>query len=170
MLLGRYHWIILALFFLAGNACQKDEPTLEELQKEEESRIEKYIIEKNYTIDTTFESGLRYMELKEGTGETPDENDTVFIDFISWDTKDYVFDTTIKAVADTIPHLKDEQRQYGPIWFVIGENMVFKGLEDGVQVMKDGGEAILIIPSSLAAEDFNPLIYQVYLMGVKKVE
>jgi FKBP-type peptidyl-prolyl cis-trans isomerase len=89
-------------------------------------------------IKTT--SGLKYVELKEGTGAKAAKGDTVSVHYTGWlkdgDKKGKKFDSSLDRGK--------------PFSFELGAGMVIKGWDEGVAGMKVGGKRKLIIPSKLA--------------------
>lgn len=85
------------------------------------------------------ESGLKIIDLKEGTGATPTAGQTVKVDYTGWlnDFDDYEskFDSS-----------KDRRK---PLSFAVGTGRVIAGWDEGVLSMKVGGKRRLVIPSNL---------------------
>jgi peptidylprolyl isomerase len=107
-------------------------------------------------------SGLRYLDLVEGTGPSPRSGQTVTIHFIGTLTNGLKFDSSI-----------DRNEPYS---FLIGRGKVIKGWDEGVMSMKVGGKRRLIIPPDLAygphaAGDSIPpnstLIFEVQLLSIQ---
>ena len=82
----------------------------------------------------TTASGLQYKIVKEGTGRSPKATDKVLVHYEGKLLNGSVFDSSIK---------RNE-----PISF--GLNQVIPGWTEGLQLVKEGGKAILYIPSKLA--------------------
>ena len=82
----------------------------------------------------TTDSGLQYKITKEGTGKTPTAADTVTVHYEGKLLDGSVFDSSIKRGK--------------PAEFPL--NRVIKGWTEGLQLIKEGGKAILYIPSKLA--------------------
>ena len=76
-------------------------------------------------------SGLFFIDSIPGTGEKPGFGSIVEIDF----TRKYLDESIIKSVTGSIFHLDNMQ--------------AVKGLEEGLKQMKEGGRAIMIMPSKL---------------------
>jgi FKBP-type peptidyl-prolyl cis-trans isomerase FkpA len=86
---------------------------------------------------TKTESGLLYYPMTEGTGESPKLTDTVEVHYHGTLTDGTVFDSSVDR-GQTIS-------------FPLGG--VIKGWQEGLQLMKEGGKATLIVPYDLAYGD-----------------
>lgn len=83
----------------------------------------------------TTPSGLKYIDVKEGTGASPKTGQTVTVHYTG------TLDDGTKF---------DSSRDRGsPFSFKIGVGQVIKGWDEGVATMKVGGQRQLIIPSDL---------------------
>ena len=82
----------------------------------------------------TTASGLQYKITKEGTGKSPAATDRVLVHYEGKLLDGTVFDSSIKRGE--------------PIAFPL--NRVIPGWTEGLQLLKEGGKAILYIPSKLA--------------------
>lgn len=85
----------------------------------------------------TTASGLQYEITKEGTGKQPKETSKVTVHYTGKLLDGKVFDSSVDRGE--------------PIEFPL--NGVIKGWTEGLQLMKEGGKAILYIPSDLAYGD-----------------
>lgn len=112
---------------------------------------------------TTSESGLRYADLKVGDGDGTDGATAVEIHYTAWVEGGYKFDSS-----------RDRDL---PFRFVLDQNAIFPGLEEGVKGMRVGGVRQLVIPPALAfGEQGRPpaippnatLIFEIELMTVDK--
>ncbi len=110
----------------------------------------------------TTPSGLKYVELKEGTGATPQPGQTVEVHYVGTLEDGTKFDSS-----------RDRGQ---PFSFKIGVGQVIKGWDEGLSTMKVGGRRKLIIPPDLgygargAGNVIPPnstLLFDVELLAVK---
>jgi peptidylprolyl isomerase len=115
---------------------------------------------------TKTESGLQYLDDKEGTGDSPKTGQTCVMHYTGWlwenDAKGKKFDSS-----------KDRGE---PFEFELGIGKVIKGWDEGVASMKVGGKRQLLIPPELgygargAGRVIPPnatLLFEVELLGAK---
>lgn len=88
----------------------------------------------NKTMQTT-PSGLKYVDIQEGTGATPQTGQTVVVHYTGTLEDGKKFDSS-----------RDRGQ---PFSFKIGVGQVIKGWDEGVGTMKVGGRRELIIPPEL---------------------
>jgi FKBP-type peptidyl-prolyl cis-trans isomerase len=124
--------------------CEKDNS--QELKDREARLLKQYLEENNITVEPT-SSGLYYLEIEEGTGTQP--ADDYLVDF----------DYTIELIDETVIGTSDEELAqekeiysegilYGPVRVFVGYSGI-PGLNEGLKLMKEGGKATLILPSSI---------------------
>ena len=115
---------------------------------------------KNDSVVQT-ESGLQYMVLKEGTGAKPGPTDTVTVQYTGKLIDGTVFDSSVERGE--------------PATFPLDK--VIPGWTEGLQLMSEGSQYRLFIPSELAygskgaGDKILPnatLIFDVWLIGVTK--
>lgn len=115
----------------------------------------------NQDVVTT-PSGLKYIDLVEGTGETPQRGQTVIVHYTGTLEDGRKFDSSL------------DRNQ--PFEFPIGAGRVIKGWDEGLSTMKVGGKRRLIIPPDLgygsrgAGGVIPPnatLIFDVELLGIR---
>lgn len=83
----------------------------------------------------TTPSGLKYVEIKEGTGATPKAGQTVVVHYTGTLEDGTKFDSS-----------RDRNQ---PFSFKLGAGQVIKGWDEGLSTMKIGGRRQLIIPPDL---------------------
>ena len=106
-----------------------------EARRAEFELIDQYMAEKNLEIMPT-ENGLYYLSLKEGSGELAKKGDTITANYTGSLLNGKVFDSS---------DWKDE-----PFTFIMGNDMVLPGWEEGLPLMRKGGKALMLLPSDLA--------------------
>lgn len=84
----------------------------------------------------TTDSGLQYIDIEEGTGETPQAGQTVVVHYTGWLTDGTKFDSSVDRGT--------------PFNFVLGAGQVIPGWDEGLATMKVGGKRRLILPPDLA--------------------
>ena len=111
------------LFF---TSCNK------ESQKEIDDELIVNYIANNGIDATKTDSGLYYQILVEGDGDSPDITNDVEVTYTGRLLDGTVFDTNENSDPNVFPFYK-----------------LILGWQEGLQLMKEGGEALLIIPSHL---------------------
>mgnify|MGYP006197817149 CR=1 FL=1 len=110
----------------------------------------------------TTASGLQYKIIKEGTGKQPVATSVVKVHYKGQLLDGTVFDSSYKRKE--------------PIDFTLGIGQVISGWDEGIQLLKEGDKARLVIPSDLAYGERGAggvippnatLIFDVELMKVK---
>jgi FKBP-type peptidyl-prolyl cis-trans isomerase FkpA len=87
----------------------------------------------------TTDSGLQYLDVVEGSGDTAAAGSYVVVHYTGWLYKD----GQQGAKFDSSKDRRD------PFVFALGAGMVIKGWDEGVAGMKVGGARTLIIPPEL---------------------
>jgi FKBP-type peptidyl-prolyl isomerase-like protein len=113
--------------------------------------------------EVTTASGLRYVELQEGTGPTPQTGQRVAVHYTGTLESGTKFDSS-----------RDPGKK--PLEFVIGGPGMIKGFDEGVRSMKVGGKRKLIVPPRIGyGSAGNPptvppnatLVFEVELLSIK---
>ena len=135
---------------------------MSEQMKVDSATIEQYLEENNIDAEAT-ESGLRYKITKKGSGVQPAVGDSVFVQYRG-------------ALLDGTQFQSSYDSDNGPFGFVLGQQQVIQGWDEGIGLLNKGGEATLYIPSPLAygpqrrseviAEN-SILVFDVELVDVK---
>ena len=84
----------------------------------------------------TTDSGLKYIDLKVGTGDKAKKGNKVQVHYTGWLKNGKKFASSVDSGK--------------PFEFELGADEVIKGWDEGVTGMKPGGKRKLIIPSKLA--------------------
>ncbi len=110
--------------------------------------------------EVTTASGLRYIEISEGTGATPLPGQNIMVHYTGW-------------LASNREKFDSSFDRGTPIIFPLGHGQVIRGWDEGLSTMKIGGKRRLIIPPDLGygASGSGPipgdstLIFDVELVG-----
>jgi FKBP-type peptidyl-prolyl cis-trans isomerase FkpA len=119
----RFHW--LSKFFVIGLSVS----LLTGVRADDKDK------DKKESKVVTTDSGLKYEDLKEGTGDAAKKDDTVEVHYTGWLKDGTKFDSS-----------KDRDE---PFKFKLGAGKVIKGWDEGVVGIKVGGKRKLIIPPEL---------------------
>lgn len=133
----------------------EQEAKMKEFEAMEKPSMEKYLSENKITAKPTA-SGLYYIETKKGSGPNPKPTDIVKVHYTGKFLDGKTFDSSVERGE--------------PIEFPL--NQVIIGWTEGLQLMKKGGKAKLIIPSAIAygpqgrqgIPPFAPLTFEVELL------
>lgn len=137
------------------------------------AQLEQYINDSSVTAEPTV-NGMYYIEQQEGDGTEAEYGDVVKVNYTGRLLDGTVFDTNIESVA--IEHeLYSDSQSYTPMEFELGSRSIIAGFNEGIDLMKQGGTAQLIIPSYLAygrqahgsVPAFSTLIFDVELVEVQ---
>lgn len=145
-----------------------------EMEAAESSILANYLAENGIQEQPT-ESGLIFVSKTKGKGKQAVAGKKIRVNYAGKLIDGTYFDTSIEEVAKE-QGLYDERRTYQPFEFVLGQGQVIRGWDEGLAMMKEGGKATLIIPSSIGyganprpggvIKPFNTLIFDVELIEV----
>lgn len=130
-------------------------------EKRQNDEINQYIKAHQYEMECT-ESGLRYMLLKSGSGDSARTGMTAKVFY-----KIYLLNGTLCYSSETD----------GPKEVEIGKANIEPGLHEGIQLMRKGDKMRFILPSYLAhgltgdqskIPPLSTVVYEVELMDLKK--
>lgn len=133
-------------------------------QQAEAGLIQEYVEERDIQVEPT-ESGIYFIETRQGRGSTPDTDEWVSVHYTV-----YTLDGN---------RLFSTHDRGDPIDFQIGKRFENEGFQEVVGLMREGGEAEALVPSSMAfgaqgagqiIEPFTPLYYEIELVDIMTVD
>ena len=143
-----------------ASKMEKLNAMIEERKAKEPEEIKKFVKDSSITVKPSA-TGLYYIEKKKGTGAKAEIGKTVSVHYSGRLLDGTTFDSSAGGK---------------PIEFKLGSNEVIPGWEEGIALMKIGGKAKLLIPSSLAYGSrgagtvimpYSALVFDVELIDVK---
>ena len=132
---GLFFVIIVAVFFSCNDGLDD-----EQLRQNELEKLDEYI-QNHYPGLEPESSGLYYIEVVEGEGDTIRYGDRVQIFYSTW---------TIDSVWLDETNGYSEGLRYEPFEYIVGSGGTIQGLEEASIYMKPGSKVNLVIPSELA--------------------
>lgn len=161
--------IVLMMIMITG--CEKNK-----WEQQEQKKIDEYIKSLEDTVYVEYPSGLYYIELREGTGNLPEDNDTVFfkynatfLNYVTFSTN-YPKNVPVKyCLGSDIVYIRDINGDVSP-------QRIVEGLDEGLHYIRDGGKARLLLPSKIAfgfegiwnvVPGYTPVLYTVDIDSVK---
>jgi FKBP-type peptidyl-prolyl cis-trans isomerase len=136
------------------------EVELKRLEEDESSKRNEYL-QSNYPDAKAEESGLYFINIKKGKGKKPTKGDKVVVNYTGMFLDGNIFDSSV-----------DRE----PFEFTLGQGQVIKGWDQGIEMMRKGGKAMLVIPSDIAygpqgrssIPPYSTLVFEVELLDIKK--
>jgi len=130
------------------------------LQNKENQEREAYLKKKHITVKPTAD-GLYFIPKKAGKGSHPKTGDKVSVHYTGYLLNGQKFDSSIDRGK--------------PFEFTLGRHQVIPGWDEGIAMLRKGGSATLIIPSSLGygarnmgpIPPFSTLVFDVKLVSFK---
>jgi FKBP-type peptidyl-prolyl cis-trans isomerase len=129
-------------------------------QKEEESKIQNYLLTHSTLSYEKKASGLYYLDDTVGTGVQPAIYDSVYVMYKGYYITEDKFATNV-GTKDTLK-------------FIAGIGEMISGFDEAIMYMKVGGKAKIVVPSYLAygttglyMPAYTPLLFDIYLKRVK---
>ena len=137
-------WIVfLAAVALVGfsTSCLKIEQEEPPTREEEQILLKQYInqLESDGTDVDTTDLGIYYVTLDEGTGDFPQNGDTLKLGYAGYFMDGIMFDTSMWHDSPD-----------STFTFVLGEQPMIEGWDDGMKVINKDARVQLIIPSDFA--------------------
>jgi FKBP-type peptidyl-prolyl cis-trans isomerase FkpA len=164
--------LIYSSILLAGvllfSGCFRDNS--EELKDKERHALNKYLDDHNITQEPTA-SGLYYIPVTDTIGLSPTLQDVVEFEYTGRLVDGQVFGTTDSVIAKD-EDIFYEEIVYGPVRLILAN--AISGLAEGFQLMQEGEEATLILPSDIAygsntiglIEPYSTLVFDLQLRHV----
>lgn len=147
---------------------------MEEAQSKEPEIIANYIKENNITA-TPRENGLYVIVTKKGNGAKVAPGKSVAINYTGRLLDGTMFDTSREQDARE-GNIYKAKRQYQPLSYIVGQQPLIPGWEEGVMGQPEGTRLTLIMPSNLAYGErgagsnippFSPLTFDIEIVSVK---
>ena len=132
-------------------------------QREKLSLADLRIVEERWPDAKKTPTGLRYVTLAEGEGESPRSGDQVAIIYRGTFLDGTVFD--------------EDWNRVRPFVFRLGRGLTIAGMDEGLKLTKPGGRIVLIIPPPLAygtrgdpprIQPNTTLIFEIELIDTRK--
>ena len=133
---------------------------MNELKQKELKEINEYIKNNNIGLKPT-ESGLYYIEITKGNGKPVEDGSVVRVHY-----------TGVLLNGEKFDSSYDRNEA---IEFEIGSRKIIPGWNEGIKLMREGGKAVIIVPSDLAYGEqgkgdiapFTTLVFEIELLEVK---
>ena len=134
----------------------------EQAKQQESAKITGYLQKNGITVQPTA-SGLYYIETEAGTGTQAAAGKEVNVHYTLYNIDGKKLQSSLDSGQ--------------PFKFTLGQGQVIQGWDEGIALMKAGGKATLVLPSSLAygatqrGEDippYSPLVFEVQLIEVSE--
>lgn len=148
--------LLVAVIMLSIVSCDP----AKKYEKEETAKIENYLNSNQNLSFVLKTSGLYYYEVQAGTGRAAVTNDTAYVKYTGKFLDGTVFDTNVGKPDSLI--------------FPVDNGWMIYGFDEGITLMKEGGKAIILVPSKLGygpagryiIPGYTPLLYDVELVKV----
>jgi len=149
----------MIMILLASCIANKN---FDDYEAQEKLNIQNFLLN-NDTIN--FEkktSGLYYYDLTLGTGPQAETYDTAYVFYAMQYLSTQIFETNL-GTTDTLK-------------VAVNGGKFLPGFEEGISYMREGGTALLVVPSSLAfgsegsyyVSPYTPFLFQIKLVKLKK--
>lgn len=132
--------LALMMAFFVSSCLDEDNEVDIQTKAEEEVLLNNYLANlesQDYDIDTT-DLGVYYVTIEEGEGDYPQNGDTLTVGYSGYFVDGFLFDASNIHSAD------------GKYEFILGEDQMIDGWNDGVKQVREEGKIQFIVPSELA--------------------
>ncbi len=159
---GDVYFSIKLLAVKSAAELQKEEAAkMAELQAQEVKERDAYLKDHKIHVKPT-KDGLYFIPKKPGHGPHPKAGEQVSVQYTGYLLNGKKFDSSIDRGK--------------PFEFTLGKHQVIEGWDEGIAMLRKGGTATLIIPSSLAygprnmgpIPPFSTLVFDVQLVNIQK--
>lgn len=154
---------IILLIFLLGSCFPAENVNTADKEQSDLANYLQNLETRGYNIDTTA-MGVYYITLKEGTGDFPEEGDTISVKYAGYLLSGEMFDSTFFASADSS-------------WtYIYKTTKVLASWDEITGMMNKGAKIQAIIPSSLAygsngagkVAPYSTLVFVVIMSDIHK--
>ena len=157
--------------------AQEEANFIEEMNQRkdnEEALLAEYIANQNITVKPTA-SGLYIIVNKKGNGPKVEADKVVSMNYTGRLLDGTLFDSSIKEEAEAAGKAQPN-RVYEPMTYVVGQQPLIAGWDEGVKGQTEGSEITLVMPSKLgygargAGRDilpYSPLVFNITILSVK---
>ncbi len=134
--------IVTSVFLIIIAGCSSSDTKMEN----KPAKTAPYPGELTVNQEVKTASGVKYIDMKEGDGDTPKRGRRIKVHYTGYLMDGTTFDTS-----------RDDNE---PLSFILGAGQVIDGWEEGISTMKIGGKRKLIVPPELGygAEGYPELI------------
>lgn len=172
-----YYEIALQDIVTKEELAQEEANFIEEMNQRKDNEanmLAEYIANQNITVKPTA-SGLYIIVNKKGNGPKVEAGKTVSVNYTGRLLDGTLFDTSVKEVAEEAGK-SQPGRNYEPMTYVVGQQPLIAGWDEGVKGQPEGSEITLVMPSSLgygargAGRDilpYSPLVFNITILSVK---
>lgn len=172
-----YYEISLTDIVTKEELAQEQANFMEEMAQRKDSEasdLAQYIADNHITAKPTA-SGLYVIVNKKGSGPAVGKGKTVSMDYTGRLLDGTIFDSSREADARSAGKYQDG-RTYEPMTYVVGQQPLIPGWDEGVMNQTEGSEITLIMPSSIAygsrgagndIPPYSPLRFDITIVSVK---
>ena len=139
---------------------QKQQESIKQMKQQEIDDLNEYLENNNIGLQPT-ESGLYYIEIRKGKGKEVNDGSIVKVHYSGVFLDGRKFDSSYDRKT--------------AVEFEIGDPNILPGWNEGVRLMKEGGKAVLIVPSEIGygaqgrdnIPPYKTLVFEIELLEVK---